>query len=107
METSFIFDKELILNLFKEIDETGVACNALRVYYAADPAKNGSTTVVLVGAYYVKDDNEEVINVTNVFSGNPKHAAIEYPGGGLRNVGIPSDLDIRNDNLNPGNITIL
>jgi len=108
MEISFIFDKALIETLFKEITDAGVNCNALRVYYAADPAKNGSTTVVLVGANYIKDISGQVTSVTNVFSANPLHAAIEYPGGGLRNVGHPTPaVDITNDNLSTVNITML
>lgn len=103
LEISFIFDRTLIQDLFNEIDQSGQHCNALRIYYAADPGKNGSTTVVLVGACYDKVDNE-VTRVTNVFPNDQNHAAIEYPGGGIRSV--PSmPLDIRNDNLGAGQIT--
>lgn len=106
-EISFIFDRELIETMFREIDESGNDCNSLRVYYAADPDKNGSTTIVLVGAYYTRVNNE-VVSVTNVFSPNPKHAAIEYPGGGLRNLGYPTpDVDILDDDIAPPNITML
>lgn len=108
MEISFIFDRGLIEGLFKEITDAGVPCNALRVYYAADPAKNGSTTIVLVGANYVKDLSGHVTSVANVFSPDPSHAAIEYPGGGLRNVVPPTpQVDISNDNLTALEITML
>jgi hypothetical protein len=110
MEISFIFDRALITQLFDEIDKVraGVPCNALRVYYAADPHKNGSTTVVLVGANYVKDLSGQVTGVSNLFSPNPDHAAIEYPGGGLRTVGHPTPaVDITSDDLITAQITMI
>ncbi len=100
--TSYFFDKETILKLFDETSEQ--ESNALRVYCASDPDKGGKTTVVLVAAK-IEMEEEEIVKISNVFSDDATHAAIEFPGAGIRKLENPTPvIDILNDDIIPPNI---
>jgi hypothetical protein len=105
-EISFIFDKLCIARL---LEIGGDTCNGIRVYYGAAPAgktvdgepiERGSTTMVLVPCKIEYDDPINPTTVTHIRNLMIENgdAAIEYPGGVIRDIGT-MNFDLRTDNV--------